>query len=357
MGILESDEIKAALSVQEHLDNLEQAIRLAAGVRQMLGSLLIQAGKISAEQLDYAIAEQQKRGGKLGVVCMSLGFISERQLDGLLEFQKHQCLKPQHVSPLRLGELLISVGHISREQLDDALHKQTHSHKKLGEVLIDEGYAHPSQIIHGMHLQHLLMTAALAAVLSLTTLPMTGCGSGGGNNITESAVVSSVGVETLPITGEFSTNDLFTMTSNDYSLIKPNFYYSTDNASFWSIQANVAKGVTDINSVCVFRIDISKNGNSMPDLNKTFSIEDGTQFEMFPGSFLVFNGKKSVNKKVESGTISFSPDSVSSRNVTGTFEVTLTDYDSDVVPAPQYHLKGSFNFVMGTYNPEVLGST
>ena len=36
MGILEPGDVNAALSVQEHLGSLEQAVRLASGVRQML---------------------------------------------------------------------------------------------------------------------------------------------------------------------------------------------------------------------------------------------------------------------------------------------------------------------------------
>ena len=113
----------------------------------------------------------------------------------------------------------------------------------------------------------------------------------------------------------------------------------------------MAKNVTDIDSVGVIRIDIPKTGQTMPSLNKTFSIEDGTQFEKFPGSFLVFNGERAVQRKVEQGVISFSPDSVSTGKVNGTFEVTLTDYDSATVPAPKYHLRGSFEFVMGTSGP------
>lgn len=354
MGIIEPGDLNAALSVQEHLGSLQHAVSLAAGVRQMLGSLLIHAGKISAEQLEHAIAEQQKSGEKLGEVCVRLGLISDRQLEGLLSFQSNQCLKDQQVSPLRLGELLVCAGQISRAQLDDALQKQVGSRKKLGEVLIEEGYARSSQIMHGMRLQHLLMTASLAAVLSLATLTMTGCGSGGAATDIAPAVVSSAGVNTLPAAVEPGAANYFTVSSNDYSLIRPNFYYSTDNEAFWSIQANVAKKVTDVDTVGVIRIDIPKEGKTLPSLNKTFSIEDSAQYEKFPGAFLVFNGDKAVKKKVEHGLISFSPDSVSTGKVNGTYEVTLTDYDSEVVPAPQYHLRGSFNFVMGTYGSATL---
>lgn len=354
MGVLQPGDVNAVLSVQEHMGSLAQAVRLGAGVREMFGSLLIRSGKMSVEQLDLAMAEQKKRGKKLGEVCVSLGVLSEPQMQGLLAFQQHQSLTDQQVSPLRLGELLVSFGSISRQQLDDALRKQSVSHKRLGEVLVEEGYAQPAQVKHGVHLQHLLLTATLAAILSLATLTMTGCGGGGDATDSSAPVTSSAGVNTSPAAVEPAAANYFTVSSDDYSLIRPSFYYSTDNDSFWSIQANVAKNVTDIDSVGVIRIDIPKTGRNMPNLNKTFSIEDGTQFEKFPGSFLVFNGERAVQRKVEQGVISFSPDSVSSGKVNGTFEVTLTDYDSATVPAPQYHLKGSFKFVMGTFGPAVL---
>jgi len=89
----------------------------------------------------------------------------------------------------------------------------------------------------------------------------------------------------------------------------------------------------------------------MPSISgKTFSIEDNPRYEKFPGVFLVFNGERSTLKKVGQGTIFFSSDSTATE-ATGDFDVTLTDNDSTLVPPPQYHLKGIFNFKMGPNNP------
>ena len=89
----------------------------------------------------------------------------ERHLAALLDFRKNRC----NVSgePLRLGELLIATGCLSREQLDEALLKQTKSHKKLGEVLIDEGYVRPGHVKYGICLQKMLRGPVLAALVSL----------------------------------------------------------------------------------------------------------------------------------------------------------------------------------------------
>lgn len=339
MGTLDPTDLKAALSVQEHLNEPEDAVKIAAGARKMLGELLIHAGHITREQLEHALAEQKKSGEKLGEVFMRLGLLTARQLDAVLDFQRTQSDAKPSPNPLRLGELLISKGYISREQLDDALFKQPLSNKKLGEVLIEEGYAQPHHIKHGIHLQHMLLAAALAALL-------TACGSVGDNTGTQLDAVNTI--ESAEYTEQIHTNS-FTITSDDYDILTPNFYYSTNNAAFWSIQAAVTKDLYDPDFKYVMRIDVLKQDGVMPDINKIFSVEDNAQYEKFPGKIFVFNGQESTNKKVEEGTISFTPDSTASRNVTGFFDVTLTDYDSATVPPPRYHLKGSFNFKMETY--------
>jgi len=143
----------------------------------------------------------------------------------------------------------------------------------------------------------------------------------------------------------------FEITSNDFNILQPNFYYSTDNEKFWSIQAAVAQSVWDVNYKCIVRIDIQKSATSeMPAINKTFSIEENPLYEQFPGSFLVFNGEQSTNNKVERGIISFTPDSKIPGFVQGVYDVIMTDYDSGIVPAPQHHLTGSFKF---TQEPSV----
>ena len=52
-----------------------------------LGELLVSSGAITSEQLNIALAEQKKAGGRLGQVLIKLGFISEEQM---LEFLSKQ---------------------------------------------------------------------------------------------------------------------------------------------------------------------------------------------------------------------------------------------------------------------------
>lgn len=164
MGVLKESDVNAPLLIQGHLNQIEDAVRLAAGKRQLLGALLVHSGRISGDQLDHAIAEQKRTGEKLGEVFVRLRMLTELQLKGLLDLQHNQELGTQ--SPLRLGELLIATGCITREQLDLALNKQTQTGKRLGEVLVAEGYLSRTQVNHGMRLQKMLCNSVVAAILS-----------------------------------------------------------------------------------------------------------------------------------------------------------------------------------------------
>jgi len=161
MNILDPVDVKVALSVQDHLDCVEDAVKIAAGVRRLLGELLVQAGHITGEQLEQAIVEQKRSGEKIGEILARQGLLTERQLHGVLDYQQNQSIAKPAPGPLRLGEILVSAGTISRGQLDDALSKQIGSRKRLGDVLIEEVYALPHHINHGMRLQQMLLNAVL----------------------------------------------------------------------------------------------------------------------------------------------------------------------------------------------------
>lgn len=177
LGALDPIELKAVLSVQKNLASLKDAVKAAAGVRQLLGELLLQAKRITPEQLDRALKEQQRTGGKIGEVLVRLGLLTRNEIDAVLEFQQNQ--GSDVPSPFRLGEILVATHHITREQLEDALKRQRLSRKKIGEALVEAGYLQPHEVIHGLNLQRKLITAALVAILSMaavTSIPVTGAG-------------------------------------------------------------------------------------------------------------------------------------------------------------------------------------
>jgi hypothetical protein len=199
------------------------------------------------------------------------------------------------------------------------------------------------------------MRAVLVAVVSLAGVTMQGCGGGGGSSPSLTAAAPQASTISASPSYQAVSNLIKTnymqISATDYNFsTTPNFYYSTDNQAFWSIQANVAASLTDINARTVFRIDVPKVGQ-LPQFNRSFSIESGGEYEQFPGTFYVLDGQQATRKKVESGVINFTPDSVMSGHVSGSFDVTFSDYDSTLTPAPRYSLKGVFSFKMGESAP------
>jgi hypothetical protein len=167
MGVVDRIDLNAVLSIQRDLVSLEEALKLAAGVKQLLGDLLIQARRVTPGQIEHALREQQSTGEILEEIFVRLGIISKPELEGLLAFQQHQS-DPERAMRLRLGQLLVDSKKITQKQLNYALRKQELApHKKLGEVLIEEGYVTHEEVSHGLRLQRKLLTAALTAILSL----------------------------------------------------------------------------------------------------------------------------------------------------------------------------------------------
>lgn len=171
MGVLRPADISAPLLIQEHLTSIDDAAKLAAGQRQLLGALLVQSGKITARQLDQAITEQQRSGDRIGEVFVRLGMLTHMQLKGLLDLQHNQ--ESPADTPLRLGELLVATGQITRQQLEQALSRQKQTGGRLGEVLVSEGFARKQQINHAVRLQKLCVNSVLAAILSMGALTAT----------------------------------------------------------------------------------------------------------------------------------------------------------------------------------------
>lgn len=169
MGVLDSIDLKAALSIQGELCTIHDAIRAAAGVRMLLGELLLTANRITPEQLDAALGEQRRTGDKIGEILVRRGWITPRELDAVLAFQQHQGGGGPSSERLRLGEILVSTGQITRAQLNAALERNRNSPKRIGDLLVEAGDLRPEQVDRGLRLQKRLVTASLVAVLSLAS--------------------------------------------------------------------------------------------------------------------------------------------------------------------------------------------
>jgi hypothetical protein len=169
LGILEPHDLAAVLHIEDSLTRLEDAVALAAGMRQKLGSLLCTAQRISPQQLEDALGEQHKSGEMLGDVLIRMGWLTPPERDAALAFQEHQSSRQPTTGRLRLGEILVATGQISRSQLDAALERQRRSGRKLGEELLAAGDVAARQLAAGLWVQDRFVSAALVAALSLAT--------------------------------------------------------------------------------------------------------------------------------------------------------------------------------------------
>jgi len=169
LGLVGAAELEAVLALQEHLASFEEAVRAAAGERERLGELLVEAGRIRREDLDEALAEQARTGRRLGEILVRRGLIGPAELQAVLAFQKYQGGELPAAERLRLGEVLVRLRYISREQLERVLDRQRLTGKRLGELLVESGLATPEAVAHGLRTQKRLVRAALAAAIALAT--------------------------------------------------------------------------------------------------------------------------------------------------------------------------------------------
>ncbi|MEO5333921.1 MAG: hypothetical protein H7839_18055, partial [Magnetococcus sp. YQC-5] len=95
-----------------------------------LGELLVETGLISTEQLQQALAYQDKTGAKLGEALVHLGAITEQALEKFLTRQRQK---------IRIGDKLVEAGVITAEQLQTALADQKRTGMKLGQTLAHLG--------------------------------------------------------------------------------------------------------------------------------------------------------------------------------------------------------------------------
>jgi len=108
-----------------------------------LTNLFFLVGLIIAEAADLSqrwLLRTRPFRPRLGDVLIRRGYLTEEQLEEALEIQR-----------MKLGDVLVEYGFITREQLTHALlNQQRHTHRKLGEILRELGYATAQDVGWGL---------------------------------------------------------------------------------------------------------------------------------------------------------------------------------------------------------------
>jgi hypothetical protein len=87
IGLLRPHEMLDVRIAQSGDADLGDALQVASAIRSRLGDMLLQAKQVTCEQLEFALEVQRKRGGLLGEILVSLGWLDRATLDATLAAQ------------------------------------------------------------------------------------------------------------------------------------------------------------------------------------------------------------------------------------------------------------------------------
>ncbi|MBQ3841406.1 MAG: chemotaxis protein CheX [Ruminiclostridium sp.] len=99
---------------------------------QLFGHYLLNNGIIDADELHAALTALTRIKVKLGSAAIDAGYMSAEQVEEIHELQ--------HTMDKRFGELAIEQGYLTDEQARSLLSKQKNSNLLLGQALIDFGF-------------------------------------------------------------------------------------------------------------------------------------------------------------------------------------------------------------------------
>ncbi len=101
-------------------------------VEYILGNYLVEANKITKEQLELALEKQDYVRVKLGLIAVAEGMMTLEQTD---EVNRLQAIMDQ-----RFGDIAVSKGYLTDEQIGKLLKKQGNSYLMFVQTLVDNGY-------------------------------------------------------------------------------------------------------------------------------------------------------------------------------------------------------------------------
>jgi type IV pilus assembly protein PilB len=110
------------------------------------GEILLREGLLTSSQLEKAVLEQGRRNSDLplGEVCVSLKFLTKADLQKALR---------KHKKHIYLGDLFVNMGIVSPDEVLQALELQQIEGKRIGQLLIDNGFITESNLMNALSSQ------------------------------------------------------------------------------------------------------------------------------------------------------------------------------------------------------------
>ncbi len=154
LGALTLADFTALLTTQNTATDPVETLSVVSEIRSRLCELLFKTTSINAHQLQQAFELQRESGDRLSEVLISLGLLTVNDVDTPKIFERPRQKKENEKKHQRLGDILIARKEITKQQLHEALEKQQQTGRKLGEVLVEKGYADIRQIGNALHIQN-----------------------------------------------------------------------------------------------------------------------------------------------------------------------------------------------------------
>ncbi len=105
---------------------------------KFFGQYLLEQGKIIKEELLDALEYQKKNNAKLGTIAIDAGYLTAQQVE-------HIHTEQQRTDKL-FGEIAIGLNYLTPEQLEDLLIIQKNERISLGDALVQKGYLTLSEL-------------------------------------------------------------------------------------------------------------------------------------------------------------------------------------------------------------------
>lgn len=109
--------------------------------KRKVGEILLSQGYINQQQLDHALEQQHLTGISLGTMLVRLRFIDEDTLNAVLGKQLEFSYRK------RIGEILVDQGYITPKQLEEGLSKQKDMGLPLGKCLVKLGILEEGRLL------------------------------------------------------------------------------------------------------------------------------------------------------------------------------------------------------------------
>ena len=149
---------------------------------RQLGTLLVDEGLLTPDELELALDEQRRTGRLLGQIVVDRGFLSAFSLARVLSAQHGVHLRePEEPQPAPhlaavpdtwrpLGRLLVEKGLVTESDLEEALRDQD-DNRRLGEILVERGAISGGDLARALGEQHGLDPESFVVELQTSLKP------------------------------------------------------------------------------------------------------------------------------------------------------------------------------------------